>query len=302
MSGWRRRAGESPGEAARRLIARITEHGTPRCEARGRDLITSVGSERLARQSLKGYLLWRISQQIPQSEQDYQRHLVRYLTQRAKVVCQKVLNCDRRSLGMVFHVRLPRIAAERATVLTSRSYRLEEVQKIALRQDERHQVSTWLCFDSGVRAHELATLVRRTELAPSAHRVWRPDRFLCFAEHELYVVVGKGGLVREVAVLRQLAQWLERHRRPCAVRVRDREVNYQSNYDIGFGQAASQSFSTASQKALGWSNGMHGLRHSYAKSRFAMLCNAGLKRSKALEIVSQEMGHFRKEVMFSYLR
>lgn len=88
MSAWRRRAGETSDEAARRLVARITTHGTPRREARGHDIITSIGSEHATRQSLKGYLVWCSSHQIARAEQDYQRHLIGYLAERAKLVGQ----------------------------------------------------------------------------------------------------------------------------------------------------------------------------------------------------------------------
>lgn len=79
---------------------------------------------------------------------------------------------------MVFHVRLPRFTAEHTSELTSRSYQLTEVHAIVARQAERNQISTWLSFYSGLRAHELCTIARRAELAPSAHREWRADRFL----------------------------------------------------------------------------------------------------------------------------
>lgn len=86
------------------------------------------------------------------------------------------------------------------------------------------------------------------------------------------------------------------------MRVRDREIYYQSNYDVGFGQALSESFSAASHKALGWSNGFHGLRHSYAKRRLSIMLASGVRPLLALKILSQELGHFRLDITFYYLR
>ena len=61
------------------------------------------------------------------------------------------------------------------------------------------------------------------------------------------------------------------------------------------------SVSAASERALGWSTGAHGLRHSYAQERMAEL-QASLSRDAALTTVSQEMGHFRPEITETYLR
>ncbi len=46
--------------------------------------------------------------------------------------------------------------------------------------------------------------------------------------------------------------------------VTDRGITYRQHYDIGGGNAWSKSFSETSSRALGWSHGAHGLRHSYA--------------------------------------
>lgn len=53
--------------------------------------------------------------------------------------------------------------------------------------------------------------------------------------------------------------------------------------------------------ALGWSRGAHGVRHSYAQERMAEL-QRGLRYDDALEVVSQELGHFRPGITREYLR
>ncbi|RCS56703.1 site-specific integrase, partial [Brachybacterium sp. JB7] len=61
-------------------------------------------------------------------------------------------------------------------------------------------------------------------------------------------------------------------------------------------------FTRASQRGLGWSNGAHGVRHSYAQERMGELQRSGLAYRDALETVSQEMGHFRPAITEVYLR
>ncbi len=47
---------------------------------------------------------------------------------------------------------------------------------------------------------------------------------------------------------------------------------------------------------------LHGLRHGYAQDRMAELTRLGLSSKHRLLIVSQELGHFRPEIVTTYLR
>ncbi|MHC8390176.1 hypothetical protein ACYZTM_19565 [Pseudomonas sp. MDT2-39-1] len=116
-----------------------------------------------------------------------------------------------------------------------------------------------------------------------------------------YTVHGKGGLTREVRIPIHLAKRLEVTRLPEARSVTDRGVRYQQFYELGGGQPWSKSFGAASKTALGWSNGAHGLRHSYAQERLSTL-QRYLTREEAKRVVSQELGHFRPEITEIYLR
>ena len=118
----------------------------------------------------------------------------------------------------------------------------------------------------------------------------------------LYTVDGKGGLKREVALPLHLAEQLENCRLKKPERVTDRGVHCTQYYDLGGGQAWSQSFSAASKNELGWSTGAHGLRHGYAQDRVGELQGDGYGHDSALETVSQEMGHFRADITRVYLR
>ncbi|ESE42892.1 phage integrase family protein, partial [Shewanella decolorationis S12] len=74
------------------------------------------------------------------------------------------------------------------------------------------------------------------------------------------------------------------------------------HYNINGGQKGANSFSQAATRALGWTRPCAGRRHSYAQERMSELQNSGLNRAHALEVVSQEMGHFRPEITETYLR
>ena len=114
-------------------------------------------------------------------------------------------------------------------------------------------------------------------------------------------MVGKGGLVRLVRLPDDLAERLEERRLDRPAPVTDRGIRYLSRYDVGGGEAWSRSFSRASHGALGWSRGAHGVRHGYAQQRMAEL-QRHLVYDDALEVVSQELGHFRPEITEEYLR
>jgi hypothetical protein len=128
------------------------------------------------------------------------------------------------------------------------------------------------------------------------------NRFTGRADAVRYTVVGKGGLIREIAIPRPLAIQLEARRLPAPILVTDRQVYYTQYYELGGGKGWSASFLAASLRELEWSTGAHGLRHSYAQERVAELQHCGIDYPEALEVVSQEMGHFRSDITEVYLR
>ena len=233
---------------------------------------------------------------------------VQYLEQRGQNVGQKALDMERQAMqAMLQHVtgqlpageRLPVIQSEQAQVLSGRAYTPEQAQRIAAAQSEYHGLATRIAHAAGLRAHELLTLRRGDERAPDP----RPtlDSKWQGRDGVIYTVQGKGGLVREVMMPHDLAARLEATRRDEPERITDRGIHYQSHYAIGGGQRWSNSVSAASERVLGWSTGAHGLRHSYAQERMNEL-QYSLNRERALETVSQEMGHFRPEITETYLR
>lgn len=234
---------------------------------------------------------------------------ISYLEMRGEEIGQKTLDQERHAIqAMMQHLthkldvkaHLPSVKSDYQQILTSRSYTTQQVAMVAEAQRDMNSLSTQIAHAAGLRGHELLTLRRIEERDPSS----RPALAEKFQgrEGERYTVKGKGGLVREVCIPKQLAQQLEARRLESPIKVTDRTVHYAQHYDINGGKKWSSSFTQASNRALGWSTGAHGLRHSYAQERMHELQSAGMNRNLALEVVSQEMGHFRPEITETYLR
>jgi integrase len=232
---------------------------------------------------------------------------IEYLEQRGQAVGQSQLNMERQAIQLMqqslthqLSDKLPVIKSELTQTLNSRAYTPEQAAAVADRQQTGNALATQIAHSAGLRAHELLTLRPATE-RPADERPTRDEKF-AVREGERYTVTGKGGLIREVLIPRELADRLEAARLAEPQRITDRGVYYQQHYAISGGQRWSNSFSQASNAALGWSQGAHGLRHSYAQERMGELQRDGLSYRDALEVVSQEMGHFRLEITEVYLR
>jgi integrase len=232
-----------------------------------------------------------------------------YLRQRGETVGQKTLDMERQAIqAMMQHITgvmapgktLPVIKSEHAQILHSRAYTPTQVALIAAAQTPENALATELAHAAGLRAHELLTLLPRDERSPD-NRPANPTKWQG-REGCLYTVRGKGGLVREVLVPHVLAERLEALRLASPKNVTDRGVYHRSHYALAGGQRWSNSFSAAAKRTLGWSEGAHGVRHSYAQERIRELQHSGLLRDDALRTVSQEMGHFRPEITETYLR
>jgi integrase len=227
---------------------------------------------------------------------------IAYLEIRGQEVSQKTLDMDRQAIQAVIGEKLPVVKSELTTTLESRAYTGEQAKMVAAAQSEKHSLATQIAENAGLRAHELLTLRPVEERQADTHREYRDDRFTGRDDVKIYTVEGKGGLCREVAINRPLAEQLEARRLDEPRTVYDREVKYEQHYAIGGGKQWADSFSKAADRALGWSTGAHGLRHEFAQERMNTLQGNGYEYREALEIVSQEMGHFRPEITEVYLR
>ncbi len=197
---------------------------------------------------------------------------------------------------MILGQKLAVTKSELEQALQSRAYTTPQIQLVAQAQSRKHALATLIASDAGLRAHELLTLLPSNERATSAHRTWTDERFTGRDDIVRYAVVGKGGLIREVAISGELAEQLESLRLDVPRSVTDRGIYYQQHYDLGGGKQWTDSFSKAANRALGWSTGAHGVRHTYAQARMKILQALGMHYEIALGIVSQEMGHFRADI------
>lgn len=230
-----------------------------------------------------------------------------YLLDRSEVVSQATLDLDRQAINVALDLhgedKLERVFSTKETHQGTRSYSHDQISVIAASQTERNSLATEIAAAAGLRAHELITLekVSPGSRQASGHREWSDNRFE-LRDGDKYTVVGKGGLIREVLIPHDLAAQLEERKLDNPVTTIDRGVLYTQRYDIGGGHAWSRSFSTASQRNMGWSNGAHGLRHTYAQERMNELQGNGYSYDKAKGIVAQELGHFAKDTTEAYLR
>ncbi|MGA8148286.1 MAG: hypothetical protein WB870_12040 [Gallionellaceae bacterium] len=296
---------------ATELVARHTQHGLSKSQAKALGKIASIGTERAYRQCVFNYLEWCDLNKVHPSLRANISMLNDYIDERREWVGQKTLDQERQALSLVYKQKLLYKRVYQESVNEKRSYTYDEVKAIAAHQSEKNAIPTFLSFYSGIRAHEAATILPISERKASVHRSWDPHRFIGLPDFLLYTVKGKGGLVREIAVPIWLARKLEARRRP-PTRVVDREIIYLSCYDIGFGQSWSQSVTTACKIAIKVSRGAHGLRHSYAKWRLHHITQEMIAarhgegehnlEEQALLILSQELGHFRLDVVYCYLR
>ncbi len=263
--------------------------------------IHSLGTARGYEQALKGFAEYLQENRLEDLGSATVEVAQQYLAERAELVAQKTLDIDRQAIQMHLGTRLEVVKSERETILATRSYTPAQVERIAAAQNEQNSLATRIAHEAGLRAHELLTIQPMEERQASSHRQWSADRF-AGREGERYTVAGKGGLVREVMLSRALAMQLEATRLAEPRQVNDRSVHYTQHYAVGGGRAWSQSFSAASQRQLGFSNGAHGLRHSYAQERMEELQRSGMHYEDAKGTVAQEVGHFAKDTTEAYLR
>jgi integrase len=291
----------SPSAQAEHAVSRKLALGKGRHDHRNDGRIHSVGTARGYEQALKGFAEYLQNNRLGDLGTATGNEARQYLADRAVLVGQKTLDLDRQAIQMHLGVPLEVVKSERETTLSTRSYTAAQVERIATAQSERNGLATRIAHDAGLRAHELLTLRPAGERPSSTHRQWSEARFTGRVG-ATYTVEGKGGLVREVMLSPHLANSLEEKRLAEPRQVTDRGIHHTQHYELGGGRTWSQSFSASSRRALGFSNGAHGLRHSYVQERMDELQGNGMGYDQARGTVAQEVGHFAKDTTDAYLR
>lgn len=293
----------SSKDQAAHAVSQKNAIGTSRHDNKSDGNIHSVRSAQAYEQSLKQFGDFLNENRLGDLKSTTPGLAQAYLAERQEaMLSQKSLDLDRQALQCHLGQQLERVQSLKETQLSTRSYTTEQIREITSHQGERNALATEIAHAAGLRGHELATLRPASERPPSGHREWSNNRFTG-RDGERYTVQGKGGLIREVQIPRELAARLEATRLSGGpIRVTDRGVHYEKHYDIGSGKSWATSFSRVSNNNLGWSNGAHGLRHSYAQERMAELQGGGMTYKDALGTVAQELGHFSPHTTEAYLR
>ena len=290
-----------PARAARADVASRVVHGTQRHDVKHLQFppITSVATETAYRSSTTQFArsLWK-NQRIKLLRSELS-HAMGWLNERASFVRQKTLDLDRQALSHKFSDRIPWVKSQVPDLVKWRPYQPKQIELLMEEARSNEDLPIAICTTAGVRTMELVTICKAGDHAES-ERDW-PERFLGRETWVPYVVHGKGNLFREIRVPLEISEALEKVRRPQPVRVASREQKYWSYYDILGGQRFGQAFSRLSVRALGWSTGAHGLRHSFARFRFIELLEHGLDENLAVRVLAGELGHFSVKNTLGYL-
>ena len=308
----KKRSFRSPKRQAENAVRRVMALGTPRHGNKEDGKIHSLGTARTYQGHLKLTAEWlKTTGHTAGLDHMTTDQAQAYLIFRSESVGQKTLDLDRHAMRILPAVKQEVLVREKTQVkptakksLSARSRAYTDDQRGLVRESlaPRHQLASEIILAAGLRTVEMLTIRPLAEQPASTHREWNPERYYGREDFIRYSVIGKGGLIREVALPPALADKLEAQRRDASVTRMDRGVGYQSYYDLPGGTTLTNSWSKASNHELGWSTGIHGLRHNYAQNRMDELQMRGFYYSDALAIISQEMGHFRPDITEVYLR
>lgn len=289
-------------EKGRYHSRKVLSTGVSRKTASAQGRITSLGTFRTYQDSISTMFKTIELGDVEKPKKIDLNFAYRYLEFRASRVSQKTLDVDRLALSKIFGLDTSYQLSVLKPTSVSRTYTAEQVELILEGSCSHTDVAVRLCYLCGLRAHELLTILPLEERSISLNRDWWPEQFDGMPDGELYSVIGKGGLIRPINISSDLANHLETFRLSKPVSVKDRGIFYSAYYDVLAGQNLSQQFSLRSKQVLGWSVGLHGLRHSYAQNRMRLLMALGYPFSTCLAIVSRELGHYRPDITKTYLR
>jgi len=292
------------GALAREVTAYVTAHGMSRKEARTYEFapVVSIATERITRGVITRVVRWLRTDRNKDWHQAIGADFTDYLIERSGCVKQATLDVDRLAIERVTRKKVEFAVSTVPTIQVPRAYSNLQIEVLSEVAEPRLALSLRICGDSGVRAEELLTLGPTTAIHEDT-RPWVPDRFAGRSgAFEIFCVVGKGGLKRRVAVRQCLAVEIKSAQLASPRIYVDRELRLKQYFDLLGGQNFSQAFSSLSMRALGFSNGGHGLRYSFAQRRLHELQLAGLSWDLSLDVLTQELGHFSQTNTLTYLR
>ena len=282
------------------IALRKTQLG-PRTEACKDRPIHSIGSQRIFAINLVGFARFLEVNHAGNLKCFPPDAPETYLYARSLRVGEGQLRSDRWALQILTGRRLRLFEPARPQNLKAKAYTAEQLAAVAAHQTPMYAFSTWLAAAIGLRGMELITIGPLDQQPRDPRPV---PRYLhaYMAPGVLYSVEGKGGLVRTVLVPWPFVAQLEAHRRPSPIIVRHEGKDLTSYYDIPGGRRWAASFTEACRRTFNKSAGAHGLRHTYTQSRIDVLLGHDVPERDAKKAVSVEIGHFRVDVVETYLR
>jgi integrase len=295
----------SPKIAAQMAVFPHVHHGLSRHQNKGSAVmvVSSVMTEKAHVQALSTVAAWLLVSNGRHLKNLKKADAETFLTERAKTHGQSSISLARQAINLHLlpHDPVGFVASEIPTVLIDRAYTEAEINLLIECARPELALSIALASDAGLRSMELLTVAEPDQLPPSK-RDWLPDRFIGREDAQRFVVWGKGGLHREVKVSHALSEKLRARRRETPVTISHRGAHLRSYFELLGGHQFSQDFGQLSEQVLGFSQGSHGLRHSFAqRRRFELLCT-GLSMEEVILVISQELGHFHSKNTMAYLR
>ena len=199
-----------------------------------------------------------------------------------------------------------RSAADKPT--NSRAYTDRQINEVQRYLPNRASLSAKIMRESGCRTKDLATIRLANERPLQAARLdqLHDDRFAGREDWINVTFIGKGGHEYESTISQGTATELRQYRlaTPKTFTDRGKLKNHpiKQQYNIPAGKDFSDAWRQASERSLGFNHGAHGLRHTFAQVRVEELQQQGFTWTQALERTSEQIGHYRYEEIYTYLR
>lgn len=189
----------------------------------------------------------------------------------------------------------------------SRAYtrpQIQAIQQYIILPEARLAIQ--ILYESGCRTKDLASIRLATERPVKNARLSKlhDDRFLGREDWIKVTFIGKGGHEYTSTISLETAKELAKIRLPKPRDFRERKqanVVTQQYYDLPAGIKLSKLWTEGCIRVLFSSKGLHGIRHSFAQERLREMLYAGMTWDKAMECVSQQMGHYRSSEVSTYL-
>jgi hypothetical protein len=190
----------------------------------------------------------------------------------------------------------------------SRAYTRKEYLAIREKLPENMRLATDILINSGGRV--TATMTVSDSTIKSAHREWsdhrfdgRPDDYKNNSgEYNLITLQDKGKISYEIALKNDDYKALKKIKLDYPQQITHHGIRMIQEYNLPHPALIGEVFTKASIEVIGYSNGIHGLRHTHAQERQEELVRAGYEYHEAKAINAQEHGHFDAEKTNAYLK